>query len=118
MSAEIATINNSNADPESYVAYQNFRNQAKTMAAQYFNEPYVEPIPGSVTRRQARLALLGAGLLDQVEAGIKTMDRASQISWDTASSVNRTDPLVSALAVALNLSTAQLDQLFLTGSKL
>lgn len=66
----------------------------------------------SVTPRQARLALLGAGLLDQVEAAVKTAGGATQITWDYATQINRNDPLIATIAIGLNLTSAQIDALF------
>jgi hypothetical protein len=84
--------------------------------------PYVAPpspppvIPTSVTMRQARLALLGAGLLDQVNAAIT--DPAAQIEWEYATTVERNSPLVQNLSIGLGLTEEQLDSLFTTASTL
>lgn len=81
------------------------------------------PIPTSVTMRQARLALLSAGLLDLVDESISLMPdpmqrRQAQIDWEFAASVDRNSALVNGLAGALALSEEALDQLFLTASQL
>ena len=70
-----------------------------------------------VSMRQARLALLQAGLLSQVEAAIAGIEDANQrqavqIEWEYAAEVNRTHPWVQHLATALGLSEARLDELF------
>lgn len=70
------------------------------------------PVPQAVTPRQARLALLQAGLLDAVEAKIKTQDRASQIGWEYGSLITRDDPLMLALGSQLGLTDAAIDLLF------
>ena len=76
-------------------------------------------IPSVVTMRQARLALLQAGLLSLVESAIASMESpAAQIEWDYSQEVNREQPLVKQLAEALNLTSDQLDNLFLEASKL
>lgn len=64
----------------------------------------------SVTMRQARLALLQSGLLTQVSASIT--DPAAQIEWEYAQTVERNSPLVQQIATGLNLTEAQLDDLF------
>jgi hypothetical protein len=78
--------------------------------------------PKEVTMRQARLALLQAGLLDGVIAAIAGMPspqkQAAEIEWEYSNSLKRSQPLVSQLGAALGLNTAQLDALFLTASTL
>jgi hypothetical protein len=73
-------------------------------------------IPTSVTMRQARLALLGAGLLEQVNAAIT--DPAAQIEWEYATTVERNSPLVQNLSIGLGLTEQQLDDLFTTAATL
>lgn len=83
----------------------------------------VEPvIPGVVTMRQARLALLGAGLLASVNSSIAAMTgvsgEAARIEWEYAQEVRRDSPLVAGLSDALALNAAQLDALFTTAAGL
>jgi len=72
---------------------------------------YERSIPPQVTMRQARLALLGAGLLSGVDAAIAAMPEpdktAAQITWDYASSVDRGFGMVPQLAAALGMTEAQ-----------
>lgn len=80
-------------------------------------------VPQVVSMRQARLALLGAGLLDDVEAAIAaipdpTERRAAQIEWEFGQEVNRQHGLVSMLVPALGLTDAQIDALFIQASQL
>lgn len=70
-----------------------------------------------VTMRQARRALLDAGLLDQADAAIAaiadaTERRQAEIDWEYATTVERLWPWVQTLGAALELSEAQLDALF------
>jgi hypothetical protein len=65
-----------------------------------------------VSMRQARLALLQANLLDTVTAAIGQGGEADQITWEYATEVRREDALVQNLSQALNLTSAQLDDLF------
>jgi len=79
--------------------------------------PAPEPVvPSRVTMRQARLALLGAGLLDNVTTAIAALPspqkEAAQIEWEYSQEVHRDKQLVLILAPALGLNEAQLDQLF------
>ena len=80
--------------------------------------PTLITIPPSLTMSQARIALLNAGLLDTVEAGIAQLPRAAQIKWEFAATVDRSDSLTQALAAALGLTEPQLDALFTAGAVL
>lgn len=73
-------------------------------------------IPTSVSPAQARLALHGAGLLAQVEAIVAAADIPTQIAWNNASVIERSSPTVAALAGALALTDAQMDDLFTTAA--
>ncbi len=76
------------------------------------------PVPTSVTMRQARLALLAAGLLDSVETAITAAGVAAKIEWDYATEVQRSSGLVPAMATALGMTEAQIDALFVAASTL
>jgi hypothetical protein len=80
-------------------------------------------VPESVSMRQGRLALLQAGLLDQVDAAIASIPdagqrRAAEIEWEYATMLERTNPLVAAIAHQVGMTDAQMDQLFLQASTL
>jgi len=85
---------------------------------QTFTNPPVPlaPVPEVVSPRQARLALLGIGLLDTVETALKALPgpqgRAALIDWEYATEVQRHSPLIAALAPALGLTSEQVDDLF------
>jgi hypothetical protein len=84
-------------------------------------EPYEAPPPPpvtSVTPRQARLALNAAGLLASTETLIAASDQATKITWEYATTFERTNPLIVNLGAALNLTSEQIDQLFVTASTL
>jgi hypothetical protein len=74
--------------------------------------PQPPSVPQSVTPRQARLALLAAGLLDAVEAAVNAAGGATKVTWDFATVINRTDPLISTIGSSLNLTSDQIDVLF------
>jgi hypothetical protein len=78
--------------------------------------------PNMVTMRQARLALLGDGLLDDVNAAINTLPspqkEAAQVEWEYAQEVQRNQPLVLMLLQALGLTDEEADQLFIKAAKL
>jgi len=76
-------------------------------------EPEPPGVPHSVSMRQARLALLGAGLLDSVDAVVAQSPRAVQIEWEFATDVWRDRDLVASLGGALGLTDDQIDALFI-----
>lgn len=74
---------------------------------------FVAPVPASVSRFQARTALHLAGLLAPVEAAIAASgDVVAQLAWAYAAAFERGSPTVAAMAGALNLTDAQIDDLF------
>ena len=89
-------------------------------------EPADPPPPvviTSVTMRQARLALLGAGLLDDVDAAIAAIPnpvqrKAAEIEWEYATTVDRDSPFTQQLAQGLGLTTEQKNELFIQASQL
>ena len=76
------------------------------------------PVPQQVTMRQARLALLGAGLLDDVEMVIAAAGRAAQLEWEYAAMVDRSNPAVAIVQQQKALTDAQIDDLFREAAKL
>jgi len=78
---------------------------------------YVPPpstVPQTVSRLQARMALHLAGLLPQIEALMTdpATDMLTKLAWQDAQDFRRNSPTVAALAVLLDLDSAQLDALF------
>lgn len=89
--------------------------------AQITSEAAKAAVPQFVTMRQARLALMAAGLLNTVNTTIAAMPGAqgdaARIEWEFSSEVKRNQPLVMALGPTLGLSAAQLDALFVAAAK-
>ena len=86
-------------------------------------EPPEPPVvPSAVTMRQARLALLGAGLLDDIDAAINGLPspqkEAARIEWEYSQEVQRHNGFVSVLAPMLGLTEAQIDALFIAAAGL
>ena len=79
-------------------------------------------VPMSVTMRQARLALLAAGLLAGVDAALAALPEpdksAAVIEWEYALEVRRDSPLMAAVSAALGLTDEQVDALFVTAGSL
>lgn len=71
----------------------------------------------SITMSQARLYLLGAGLLEQVDS-IVSQNEAWKIEWEYATDVVKNSQLVVALSSQLGLSSEAIDVMFDEASKL
>ena len=100
-----------------------YRSILDEVAATYVPpEPEPPYVPASVTIRQARLALLGAGLLASVDAAIDGMPsqqkEAARIEWEYATEVQRSSGLVPMIGAALGLDDAALDALFIEAAAL
>ena len=76
----------------------------------------------SITPRQARLALLQAGLLSQVDIAINSLEspakEMAKIEWEYATSVERSSEWINQLGGALGLDENGIDDLFKTASTL
>jgi hypothetical protein len=70
----------------------------------------------TLTMRQARLSLLDAGLLDEVEAAITTPE--NRIWWDYSTTVERSHPLVDAVLTALGKTETEIDSMFIAAATL
>ena len=91
------------------------------MGDSYINNVFIAPsappesIP-TLTMRQARLALLAAGLLSQVESAITTAEH--RIWWDYSTTVERTNPLVCSVLDSLGKSASEINTLFVDAAAL
>ncbi len=76
--------------------------------------------PQTVTMRQARIALLDAGLLEAVQASVATMPgtegERARIDWEYALEVRRDWPLIGYMAGDLGLTDEQVDGLFVAAA--
>lgn len=91
------------------------------------NSEWVAPlqttyVPQEVTMRQARLALLDAGLLSSVQPAINSLPEPdktkAQIEWEYSNALQRSNPFVTVLGTALGLDSEALDNLFITAATL
>lgn len=76
------------------------------------------PVPSSVSARQFKLQLLATGLLDQVEAWIRSQDQAVQIAYDNSGTFVRSEPMMQMGFAALGFTSEQIDAFFLAASQL
>ena len=106
---EVVSIYTDQQDEDAAIAADT---EAKRLAA----------VPQVVTMRQARLALLGAGLLPGVTAAINALSspqkEAAQIEWEYSQTVERNRGFVLLLGAALGLTALQLDNLFTAAAAL
>lgn len=74
-------------------------------------------VPASVTRFQALAALSNAGLLANAQAAVNaSTNPLVPLAWNNAQTFDRASPTIAALATALNLTSAQLDALFIAAA--
>lgn len=97
--------------------------RAEFEAAQQAEMEARSPVPLRVTKRQAQLALLYAGKLDAAESAIAaipdpTQRRAAQIEWGAADYIERSHPLIAAIAAAIDLSEEEIDGFFIAAAAL
>jgi len=76
------------------------------------------PVPQSVSPRQIRQALTRAGLRASVEAAVAAGDQDTKDWYEFATAFERSNPVVAALGAALNVSDAQLDDLWILADSL
>lgn len=76
----------------------------------------VVPVPEEVTDLQARLALIAAGHIATVEAVVTQADAATRAWFDRSRTWRRDSPMIAALAPAIGLTDAQIDDLFRTAA--
>lgn len=78
--------------------------------------PYIAPppiVPQSVTPARAKIALHRAGHLEQVEAIVAAAGGEVAIWYANASAWVRTNPYVLSIGTQLNLTSEQIDALFI-----
>lgn len=75
-------------------------------------------VPESVSRFQARAALMQEGLLSAVEAVVAQADALTQMAWSDALEFRRDSPAIASLAAQVGLSSEQVDDLFRTAKSI
>lgn len=91
--------------------------EADQREAEYLALSLLPQVPQEVTPRQARLALLQATLLDEVEL-LLVNDKAMQIWWEYSLDIKRDHPHIIAMGTALRMTEQQLDDLFILAGSL
>lgn len=88
---------------------QGFRRWNGSEIVEHIPEPPAPTIPQSISRFQARAALLSAGLLTDVEAAVAAADPFAQLAWAEAQEWRRDSPTLLALAHGIGLTEAEID---------
>ncbi|EAJ5193028.1 hypothetical protein RLQ69_000438 [Campylobacter jejuni] len=79
---------------------------------EYLKEYNEKGVPRKISIRQAKLALLEVGLLDDVEALIRNAPKATQINWEYATEFERNNELILYFQQQAKLSDEFVDELF------
>lgn len=82
-----------------------------------------EPVPQSVSQRQARLALSRAGILASVQPALEAITDQQEreealIEWEFSDTIERSSNLVVSMGGALGLDDEAIDNLFRTAATL
>ncbi|MGO4449130.1 hypothetical protein AB4Y96_09400 [Phyllobacterium sp. TAF24] len=84
-----------------------------------YDPPPVPPvIPDRLSRRQFRLQLIDAGLLEQVEVWVSAQDVRTRAAYADSGSFLRSDEMLLAGFDALSFTSAQIDEFFAAASTL
>lgn len=86
--------------------------------AEFLEAERLAKVPQAVSMRQARLALLGADLLDDITTAITALGQAAAIEWEYATEVQRNSPLIAMVQSNNALTDRQIDDLFVAASAL
>ena len=78
----------------------------------------IPPVPEQVSPRQIRQALTRAGLRTAVEYAVSQSDQDIKDWWDYSTVFERHNPQVIAMAAALGVTDAQVDDLWRLGGTL
>lgn len=76
------------------------------------------PVPAAVTPLQMRRALRAAGLKAAVDTMVAQMDEEAREAWEYSVTIPRDHPLIATAAQQLNMTGAQVDDLFRAAAQL
>ena len=99
-------------DIPEYLEYADWINSGNS--PEEFAETPLAPVPESVSKFQAKAALLQNNLLDDMETLINdpNTSRIIKLAWQDAQVFYRNSPTVTTIAQSLNLTDIELDNLF------
>jgi len=75
-------------------------------------------VPHTITTLQGKLLLIKMGLLDTLEAIIQTAGQPEKVYWEYSATWERASPILNRLAPMIGMSQSDLDQFFISASKL
>lgn len=79
-------------------------------------------VPSSISMRQARLALLKRGILEDITEAINSLpenlSQQAQIEWDYGTEVSRENIFVNKILLDMDYSEDDIDELFIEAQKL
>lgn len=81
-------------------------------------------VPISITNAQARYVLMqtpspvnqGKTLFDDVNVAVTAGGGVDQMAWEYSNNINRNSALVASMSAALNMTSGQVDQLFIAAA--
>lgn len=85
---------------------------------QSWKESFLNKDLTDISPRQIRMALTRSGLRETVEAAVKAGSQDLKDWWEFSTVFERNHPQVLAMAQALNVENALLDELWILGSEL
>ena len=111
---------------EDYTALMAGQSEGKRIVADETGHPVLTKqesitpvVPTSVSRFQARAALLSAGLLEAADRAVAASeDQLAQMAWSEATVFRRDSPTIASFAATLGLSGEDVDSLFIAAAQI
>lgn len=88
------------------------------MPQDYIETKTTEAIPDYVTARQARHFLLMNNMLDLVNSAVDAEGESAKIDWEFSTEIYREYPLVKFMSNKFGWTKSQVDNFFISASKL
>lgn len=92
--------------------------EADVVMPDHANAVRIENTPAQVLMPAARIAMLRAGVLDDVDAFIATLGAEAVIWWNNSVYIRRDFPLVNAVRVAMEWTEEYTDNLFIAAKEI